>query len=120
MYALNTSTMTIEGFTASSISVSNLHFVATIYDVRQEQKPDFSEYFRAPVLTTFTGVSTVTLIPAPGQNIFRKIERLQVYNADNVSHTVSMRYNNNNTTYFIAKQLMASTETFDLIKLRII
>lgn len=112
--------MTIEGFTASSIASANPQLVGTIYDVRQEQKPDFSEYFRAPVLTTFTGVTTVTLVGAPGVNVFRKVERLQIYNADTVAHTITVRINNNNTTYGIAKQLVASSETFDLINLKIV
>ena len=112
--------MTIEGFTASSIATSNPQLVATIYDVRREQKPDFSEYLRAPMLTTFTGVTTVTLITAPGQDLTRKIERLQIFNADTVQHTITVRYNSNTTTYGIAKQVVQPTETFDLINLKIV
>jgi hypothetical protein len=69
-----------------------------------------------PQLTNTNGVTAVDIVAAPASGYIRQVNELTVFNADTVSHTVSVRYNDNGTTYIIQKVTLAPGETLNYSK----
>src|SRR4051812_513038 len=72
--------------------------------------------------TTFTagantistnGTTAVDAVGVPGASTQRRIQRVSVYNADTVQHTVSFIYNDNATLRLLAKLTISPGETAD-------
>jgi hypothetical protein len=57
------------------------------------------------------GTSVVTVVSAPASSTQRQLKFLSCYNADTVSHVVTVQYNNNSTTYVIIKVTLAAGYT---------
>lgn len=61
-----------------------------------------------PQLANTNGTSVVDIVAAPATGYIRQVNELTVFNADTVSHGVTVRYNDNGTTYTIVKVTLAA------------
>lgn len=103
---LDTTTRTLEFLLGGNVTTNQLPFVTCYADVSTTA---------AAVLAAQNGVSNnstaVTITAAPGSNLVRKVNTINIYNADTVSATVTVRYNDNNTTRILCKTALASGST---------
>lgn len=69
-----------------------------------------------PSLSNTNGTTAVDIVSAPASGYIRQVNELTVQNADTVSHTVTVRYNDNATLYTIIKATLAPGYTLTYSK----
>ncbi len=105
MIILDATTKSLEMILAGSVTTNQLPFVATYVDVTTTAfTPGSSD-------GASNNTSTVTLVAAPSASTQRQIKFLSIQNADTVSATVTVRYNDNATTRIITKTILTAGDT---------
>lgn len=69
-----------------------------------------------PSLSNTNGTTAVDIVAAPAASAIRQVNELTVFNADTVSHGVTVRYNDNSTLYSIIKATLAPGYTLTYSK----
>lgn len=69
-----------------------------------------------PALSVTNGTTPVDIVGAPSSGYKRQVNELTVFNADTVSHGVTVRYNDNTTLYTIIKVTLQAGETLTYSK----
>lgn len=69
-----------------------------------------------PQLANTNGVTAVDVVSAPASGYIRQVNELTVFNADTVSHGVTVRFNDNATLYTIIKASLLTGETLTYSK----
>lgn len=69
-----------------------------------------------PSLSNTNGTTAVDIVAAPASGYIRQVNELTVFNADTVTHNVTVRYNDNGTTYTIFKASLAPGYTLTYSK----
>jgi hypothetical protein len=105
MFILAATTSTLEVLLSAAVTSNQLPWVASYADLT-------TTTFAAGSLTGATNSTTaVTLVSAPAASTQRQVKSLNVFNADTVSATVTIRYNENGTTRIIVKATLAIGES---------
>lgn len=100
MYVLNSTLRTLQVVLGGTITTSQLD-VVTHYDERGYDETD--EGIAADVNTT-NNTTAVTIVGAPSHSgRVRVVKSLSVFNKDTASATVTVRYNDNGTTFVLIK-----------------
>lgn len=69
-----------------------------------------------PSLINTNGVTAVDIVAAPASGYIRQVNEITVWNADTVAHGVTVRYNDNGTTFNIIKATLQAGETLTYSK----
>jgi hypothetical protein len=105
MFILAATTSSLEVLLGGVITTSQLPFVTSYADLT-------TTTFTAGSLTGATNSTTaVTIAAAPAASTQRQVKSINVYNADTVSTTVTIRYNDNATTRILVKAVLATGES---------
>jgi hypothetical protein len=96
---LNTTLRSLQVVLGGAITTNQLDCTAQFRDWRHADK---DVAFGSNVTAT-NNTTAVTLVAAPGSGVLREVFTLTVYNKDTAAATVTVRYNENGTTYIIAK-----------------
>jgi hypothetical protein len=95
MIVLNSSTRKLQLLLNGAITTNELPVVVHYY----QRRTDDSIVVSGCTVSLSTGASAVDILAAPAAGNIRTIEGLSVHNADTVSAVVTIRYNDNATTY---------------------
>lgn len=105
MFILAATTSSLEVLLAGAIATNQLPFVTSYADLT-------TTTFTAGSLTGQSNSTTaVTIVAAPGASTQRQVKSINVFNADTVSATVTIRYNENSTFRIIVKATLATGES---------
>lgn len=69
-----------------------------------------------PSLSNSNGVTAVDIVAAPAASTIRQVNEITFWNADTVTHGVTIRYNDNGTTYNIIKATLLTGESLSYSK----
>lgn len=69
-----------------------------------------------PSLSSTNGTTAVDVVGAPPSGYIRQVNELTVFNADTVDHAVTVRFNDNGTTYTIIKQTISPGQSLTYSK----
>jgi len=105
---LNATTKTIEAKLAGSVTTNQLDVTAHYADATATT-PGFTEGSSDTVTNNTTAV---TVVAAPAASTQRIIREITIYNADTVSATVTLQYNNNGTIRIIKKKTLTAGESW--------
>ena len=109
MLILDTINRKIEIVLAGAITTNQLPFTASYVDITP---------------TTFTGdtndgtsnsTTPVTMVAAPASSTQRQLKFVNIYNADTVAANVTVRLNDNGTTYVLVKETLQPGYTLQFI-----
>lgn len=103
MIVLNTTTRKLQILLAGAVSTTELPVRVSYQDYRVEDGQ--TSYGDDPVVTT--GASAVDILAAPRSGIVRTVNEITVVNTDTAAATVTIRYNDNGTTYILLKVTLA-------------
>jgi len=96
MIILDATTKTLEVVLGGAITTNQLPYVVSYVDTGAT-----NPLVEADGTTNST--TAVTMVSAPSANKAKIIKNISIYNADTVSATVTVRYNNNSTTRILVK-----------------
>ena len=105
MIRLDSTTRTLQAVLAGAITTNQANVVVSFSDATQ------STYTGATTVINTNSTTAVDITAAPASGIIRTIDSVNVYNADTVSITVTVRYNDNGTTYPIVKTTLLTGES---------
>ena len=106
MIILDATTKTVEVLLAGAVATTQLPIVASYVDVSS------TTYVPGESDTATNNTTAVTAVAAPGAGNQRHVKLLTVHNADTVTATAIIRYNNNGTTRILARAGLAINETY--------
>lgn len=109
MLVLNTTTRTIQVVLAGTVATRQLPITAAFRDINS------TDYIPGPTALLTNNTTPVDAIPAPASGTQRVIDYLSIYNDDTVTHTVSVRLNDNGTTYLMVKHQLAVGERLEYV-----
>jgi hypothetical protein len=108
MFILDTTTKSLLAVLASSVTTNQPEFTVAYADNTG------SAFTEGSTDGTFNGTSDVTLVSAPANSTRRVVKSLFIYNKDTVSHTFTIKYDNNGTQRHTHKFTLGSGETWNL------
>jgi hypothetical protein len=109
MIILDATTKKIEFLLGGTVTTNQLPFEASYVDI---------------TTTTFTpgsndgasnNTTAVIVVDVPGASTQRQVKIINIYNADTVATTVTVRYNNNGTTRILVKPTLAVGDTLSYV-----
>jgi hypothetical protein len=99
MIVLNTTTRKLQVVLSGAITTNQLPVTVVFKEIRTDNlKESYGEEVKNTNSTT-----AVDILNAPGSGMLRLIESISVVNEDTAAATVTIRYNDNSTTYTIVK-----------------
>ena len=110
MYSLASISQSLRGL-LSGAADPNVQVTVTYHEVNQITKTDLREYPRAPQFSSIADTTEVTILDAPAQvGIFRHVDNITVYNADNANATVTIFIDDGNNRILVS-QLLTPSQT---------
>lgn len=107
MIIVNSTVRTLQVVLAGAITTNQLDCTSHYQDYRLDGDEDS---FGTTVVNT-NNTTAVTLVPSPTSGVARATFSITVFNKDTVAATVTVRFNDNGTTYVIFKGELASEDT---------
>jgi hypothetical protein len=105
MLVLANTTDTIEVVLGGSVTTNQLRCVSAWRDVTT------TAYTPGRTVTNTNNTTAVAAVAAPGASTQRVVDLISVYNADTVSQTVTVKYDDNGTEYVLWSGTLTSGET---------
>lgn len=105
MLILDATTKSLEIVLAGAVTANQLPVVASYVDVTT------STYTPGSSDNASNSTTPVTVVAAPAASTQRQVKLLTIQNADTVSATVTLRYNDNGTTRVIVKVALSANDT---------
>jgi hypothetical protein len=102
---LAATTSSLEVILAGAITTNQLPCVSSWVDITA------TAFTPGHTDTQTNGATAVTLVAAPGASTQRQVKYINIYNADTVSATVTVRYNANATLRTLAKIILLTGES---------
>ena len=97
MIILDTTTRKLQVLLGGAVATNQCPCMASWVDVTS------SAYTPGTTVANTNSTTAVDLVAAPASSTYRQIKTLSIYNADTASVTVTVRYNDNGTTYTLLK-----------------
>jgi hypothetical protein len=105
MIRLDNTTRTLQALLSGSVTTNQLNTTTSYSDATS------STFTGATTVINTNNTTAVTLAAAPSAGIVRTIDSVNVFNADTVSQTVTVRYNDNGTFYPLIRTTLLTGET---------
>jgi hypothetical protein len=105
MIRLDNTTRTLQALLSGSVTTNQLNTTTSYSDATS------STFTGATTVINTNNTTAVTLAAAPSAGIVRTIDSVNVFNADTVSQTVTVRYNDNGTFYPLVRTTLLTGET---------
>ena len=107
IWLLNTAAYKLEVLLGGAITTNQLH-VVSVYDTINNQ----GNVTPSLTATTTNNTTAVTIVAAiAGSQVARLVKLVNIYNADTVSQTLTLRFNANGTTYIIGSWTLVVGQT---------
>lgn len=94
MIRLDTTTRKLQALLGATVTTNQMQCVANYSDATQ------SGYVGATTVINTNNSTAVDIVPAPAAGV-RDVDYINIYNRDTVSQSVTVRYNDNGTTYVL-------------------
>lgn len=105
MIRLDTTTRTLQALLSGSVTTNQLNTTTSYSDATS------GSFTGATTVINTNNTTAVTLAAAPTASVVRTIDSVNIFNADTVSQTVTIRYNDNGTFYPIVRSTLLTGET---------
>jgi len=105
MLTLDSTTASLEVILAGAITTNQLPIVSSFADKTT------TTFTPGKTTTATNSTSTVTIVAAPGASTQREVHSINVYNADTVAATITIRENDNATLRILVKITLAVGDT---------
>lgn len=106
------STRALEVVLAATITSNQLQGAVAYIDMPQQNTSNRQAQLGSPATFVTSSITDVTAVPAPQVvGTIREWDGLNVYNADSVTATVTVKINTSNTDTVLVKQTIAPGET---------
>lgn len=107
MYSLKSTSESLRAFLGGAAD-PNVQVTVIFHDVIQTTKQDFREYPRGSQHSSVADTTEVTILDAPPQvGIFRHIDNITVFNADNAAAIVNVIIDDGTNRVLIQKNMAA-------------
>lgn len=104
MLVLTSTTDTLQAVLAGAHTTRALPIYATWRDITT------TGYTPGKTVVSSNGTTAVSVVAAPAASTQRVVDQVSIFNDDTVSHTVTVRFNDNGTTYKLATVVLAVGE----------
>lgn len=111
MIRLDSTLEKIEILLSGAKTTNDCNYYTSFYDVPRQQVEGYIEIPGGNNYGNTNGTTPVTAVSAPNQSVVRNLMYLSIYNADTVNTTITVRLNNNGTSYTLCKVLLSPDET---------
>lgn len=102
---LNSTTRKIQALLSGAAATTNPQVVASYTDITT------TTLTPGAAVANLNGTTAVDVVSAPGASTYRKVGYLSIQNIDSAAVTVTVRYNDNGTTYKILTVTLAVNDT---------
>ncbi len=107
MIILNSTTDKIQIILASGVTANQLSCYAGYRDIT------ITSFTPKRTITNTNNTTAVDLVPSPASSTQRVIDYISIYNKDSASSNVTVRFNDNGTTYNLIKVTIAPGEKIE-------
>lgn len=109
MIVLNATTDTVQALLGGAVTTNELQVVASWRDITT------TAYTAGRTVVVTNGATPVTAVGSPAASTQRVVDFVSVYNADTVTQTVTVRFNDNGTTYILWIGQLAAGQTLTFV-----
>lgn len=102
---LDTTTRKLQALMGEAVTTTN---PTVIVDWADDNSTTFVE---GATPTNLNGTTAVDIVAAPGASTRRLVRNITICNVDTVSHTITVRYNDNGTTYNMVKAVAVAASS---------